>query len=108
MYGHARVLTGEIMVETLEKIFLELDELGICADVVSCPHTTVLRPDTKPILYCGRRLDFCKACDDLIRIEFDSWNVPFYPSAERTQHGRRTRTDSAYRRGSRMVPPRVG
>lgn len=106
---YEQVMTGAIMLETLDKMFLELDELDISSDVVSCPHTAVDRPDTQPIMYCGRRLDFCKECDHLIRIEFHSLNVPFYPPSERTQNGRqRARTDSTYRRGGRMVPPRVG
>lgn len=77
MYGQARVLTGEVILRTLEKIFVELDELRIDTHAVSCPHVDDQRPDTGPTMYLGRRLDFCEECDRLIRIEFSRMNACF-------------------------------
>lgn len=70
----SNVMTGKRMLETLQRIFLEMDEMGRpMATVVSCPHGDKPRGKSG-LCYMGRDLDFCVYCHDLVVAEFDSLN----------------------------------
>lgn len=68
------VMTGKRMLETLQRIFLEMDEMGRpMAAVVSCPHGDMPR-GRNGLCYMGRDLDFCVDCHALVVDEFDDLN----------------------------------
>ena len=60
--------TGQHMLETLERIFAELDEMGVQADTVTCPHVDGRR-GIGTLVYMGRTLDFCRDCHDRVCAE---------------------------------------
>ena len=61
--GTVHKLDGKRMLRTLDAIFMELDMTGVPTHaVVSCPHTDIERGDSRPVVYRGRRLDFCFYC----------------------------------------------
>lgn len=81
MNAKVRRLTGRQMLETLDRIFLELDEMGRpMVEAVSCPHGDRPRPQFDTTLtYMGRTLDFCVGCHGLIVEEFKRMNANLMP-----------------------------
>lgn len=70
----SNMMTGRRMLEMLQRIFLEMDEMGRpMAMVVSCPHSDMPRGKSG-LCYMGRDLDFCKVCHDLVVTEFNALN----------------------------------
>lgn len=62
------MMTGQHMLETLERIFRELDEMGVQADTVTCPHVYGPR-GIGTLVYMGHTLDFCRDCHDRVAAE---------------------------------------
>ncbi len=73
--------TGQHMLETLERIFIELDEMGVQADTVTCPHVDDVR-GIGTLTYMGRTLDFCNDCYDLVVTEMRGMNDSLKTPAE--------------------------
>lgn len=75
------MMTGQHMLETLERIFRELDEMGVpVASVVTCPHGHGNPP--RQLVYMGRTLDFCNDCYDLVINEMRVMNDRLKTPAE--------------------------
>lgn len=71
-------MTGQKMLETLEKIFAELDEMGVPMEsTVSCPHGHGAKHD---IMYMGRRLQFCDDCHSEVAMELERMNRNLRPA----------------------------
>ncbi len=73
------MVTGKEMLENLERIFRELDEMGVpMGYAVGCPHGTPKTPGEPPyrrfFTFRGRRLEFCDKCHDAIEDEMKAMN----------------------------------
>ena len=70
LFWITQMMTGNRMLEVMEKIFVELDEMAMpMSFVVSCPHGGPPTPPRADLMYLGRKLDFCDDCHDAIIAE---------------------------------------